>query len=87
MMTGISDGKWIIDFDAMTCRRVGYGVVVSIEKTGDSFRGKIQDMPVELMEKWACDPDGEWKLKEMVVEAEAVFTSAYNVKPQSSCPE
>jgi hypothetical protein len=72
-MTSITDGKWIADLGAMTCRNVENRVIVGFRKKGKTFEGKLQDMPVDLLEKWAALPDGERHIRQAVEEAEGSF--------------
>jgi hypothetical protein len=72
-MINITDGKWIADLGAMTCRNIENGIVVSFIQKNKIFEGKLQDMPFELLEKWAALPDGEKRIRQAVEEAEEVF--------------
>ena len=76
-MITISDGEWIADLRAMTCRNYINNIVVVFEKKGKMPIGKIKDIPIELMEKWAALPHGENNIKNAVMEAEEVFLRAY----------
>jgi hypothetical protein len=72
-MTAITDGKWIADLGAMTCRNIESRVVVGFQKRGKTIEGKLQDMPVDLLEKWAALECGEKHIRQAVEEAEEVF--------------
>jgi len=74
-MVTISD--WTADLEAMTCRNNINNIVVSFEKKGKTLIGKIKDMPIELVEKWAALPHGEENIKNAVMEAEDAFLRAY----------
>jgi hypothetical protein len=76
-MISITDGKWIADVGNMTCRNIESRIVVVMQKKGDVFEGKIQDMPLGLMEKWAGERHGERRIQVAVMEAEEVFMRAY----------
>ena len=82
-MITISDGEWIADLGAMTCRNYVNSIVVVFEKKGKILTGKIKDMPFELVEKWAALPHGEKNIQNAVMEAEEVFLRAYFGKAQS----
>ena len=69
--------EWVADFGTMTCRNINNQIVVVFEKKGNSLIGKINDMPIELMEKWAAIPHGENYMKKAVMEAEEIFLKAY----------
>ena len=72
----MSKADWIADLAAMACRNINTKMVVVCEKEGLGFRGKIEDMPIELMQKWATTPDGEMFMQEAVLEAEEVFAES-----------
>jgi hypothetical protein len=76
-MTTIIDGKWIADLGAMTCRNIESRVVVGFHKRGNTFEGKLQDMPTDLLEKWAALEHGEKHIRQAVEEAEGVFLRAW----------
>jgi hypothetical protein len=76
-MIRITDGKWIADLGAMKCRNIENGIEVSFTQKGKIFEGKLQDMPVELLKKWAALPDGELNIRLAVEEAEEVFLRAW----------
>jgi hypothetical protein len=48
-------------------------MVVSFQRKANIFEGKLQDMPVELLETWAALPDGERKIRQ----EEEVFLRAW----------
>jgi hypothetical protein len=77
IMKRITDGKWIADLGAMTCRNIENGLVVSFIKKDKILEGKLQDMPFELLGTWAVLPDGERKIRRAVEEAEEVFLRAW----------
>jgi hypothetical protein len=77
-MTAITDGKWIADLGAMTCRNIESRVVVGFHKRGNTFEGKLRDMPTGLLEKWAALVEcGEKHIRQAVEEAEVVFLRAW----------
>jgi hypothetical protein len=76
-MITISNGEWIADLGTMTCRNYTNNIVVGFEKKGKKLMGKIKDMPIGLMEKWAALPHGEKNIENAVMEAEEVFLRAY----------
>jgi hypothetical protein len=76
-VAAIMSGKWIADLKAMTCRNIENGVVVVFEKNGGALQGKIKDIDVVLINKWAGEPHGERRIRVMVEEAEEVFLRAY----------
>jgi hypothetical protein len=63
-MISITGGKWIADLGAMTCRNIESRIVVGFKQKDKIFEGKLQDMPVELLEKWAALPNGEGRIRQ-----------------------
>jgi hypothetical protein len=76
-MIRITDGKWIADLGNMSCRNIENRIAVTFTRRGKAFVGKLQDMPVELLERWAALPDGERRIRRVVEEAEDVFLRAW----------
>ena len=76
-MVTIASGDWIADLGSMSCRNCINKIVVTFEKNGNVLTGKIKDIPIELMEKWAAEPQGEKHIRNTVMEAEEVFLKAY----------
>jgi hypothetical protein len=76
-MISITDGKWIADLGAMACRDIENRIVVTFTRNGKAFEGKLQDIPVKLLEEWAALPDGEKYIRQAVEEAEEVFLRAW----------
>jgi hypothetical protein len=75
-MISITEGKWIADLGAMTCRNIENRVVVAFRRKGEAVEGQIKDMPFELLEKLAELPDGPDRIRQTVEEAEEVFQRA-----------
>ena len=76
-MITITGGEWIADLGAMKCRNYHNGIVVTFEKSGKFYQGKIEHIPIELMTKWANRTDGARKIQNAVMEAEEVFMRAF----------
>jgi hypothetical protein len=76
-MEAIAVKDWDIDLAAMTCRNIRNNIIVSFERAGNIFLGKIKDIPNNLIEKWATEPDGKKKANNMVMEAEDIFIKVY----------
>jgi hypothetical protein len=76
-MITIAGGNWIADLATMTCRNYANNIVVIFGKNGKTLQGKIKDIPMELFEKWAVEPNGERNIQNAVMEAEEVFLRAY----------
>ena len=71
-----TNGKWIPDLENLTCLHEGSKIEVVFQRKGNTFIGKLNDMPVDLMDSWAADPNGESYIKAAVTEAEEVFLQA-----------
>jgi hypothetical protein len=65
--------EWIVDLGNMTCRNINTKMVVEFQKSGKGYKGKIKDMPIELMAQWAKLKDGERLMQKTVMDAEEVF--------------
>jgi hypothetical protein len=76
-MITITKGNWIADLGAMTCRNIENRVAVTFTQKANTFEGKIQDMPVEVLEDWAALTEGERLVRQAVEEAEEVFLRAW----------
>ena len=76
-MVKIANGEWIADLGSMSCWNCVNKIVVTFEKSGKTLIGKINDIPIELMKKWAAEPQGERHIKKAVMEAEEAFLRAY----------
>ena len=72
-MIDIGGWNWIVDTDEMTCRNLENDVTISMKKEGETLRGIIQDMPVDLFSKIAEYGDGERIIEEIVKTAEEEF--------------
>jgi hypothetical protein len=76
-MITVANGEWIADLGTMTCRNISNNIVVVFEKSGKKLNSKTEDIPMALFSKWAALPNGENKIKNVVMEAEEVFFRAY----------
>jgi len=75
-MVTIINGKWIADLSTMTCKNINTKMVVEFEKFGRTYRGRIRDMPIELMSQWTIQKHVERMVQEAITEAEKVFLKA-----------
>jgi hypothetical protein len=75
-MVTIANGEWIADLGNKTCWNIRTKMVVEFQKSGKAYVGKIENMPIELMSKWAAEPHGERRIQKAVEEAEDVFLRA-----------
>jgi hypothetical protein len=76
MLTKTND-NWFADLQNMTCCNVENQMVIAFEKRGTALMGRIKNIPIELLEKWAADPDGNKYIRKAVIEADEVFFKAY----------
>ena len=76
-MIDVNEQVWVFDNTLMTCRNRGNRVTVIIKTTGDSYMGKLQDMPMTMLEKIAEQQYGERIIEQIVRNAEAAFFRAY----------
>ena len=72
-----ANGNWIANFENFTCWNCVHKLSIAFENNGNTLKGKIKDMPLKLMEKWALDPYGSSYMKQMIQEAEEHFLRAY----------
>jgi hypothetical protein len=72
----IASGGWIADIRVKACTNYIKKIVVTFEKRGNAYLGKVKDMPIELMSRWTAKPDGERHLIRAVEEAKGVFIRA-----------
>jgi len=69
--------KWVVDLLNLTCRNIENQIVVAFVKKGPALEGRIKDMPVELLERWAREANSEHYIKRAFIEADEVFFRAY----------
>ena len=76
-METVSDEEWVVDIAAMTCWNKTNNIVVVFEKHKNIVIGKIKSIPLELVNKWAKDNQGDIKIKKTIKEAEDSFMNAF----------
>jgi len=72
-MLRIVDDEWLVDTEALICSNNLTKIVVSFTKSGETYIGKIKDMPMELMARLAKMKNGDKLLQKTVLDAEEVF--------------
>ena len=72
-MMDVSGWDWVVNTKDMTCRNAEHDVIIKMEKDGDSLRGKLHDMPMELFAEISRYEDGEEIMEEIVKTAEAKY--------------
>jgi len=69
--------NWIADLETMTCRNVGNNITVVFEPRGKTYQGKINTIPVDILEQWKLEKNVHRRIKKAIIEADAVFFQAY----------
>lgn len=61
----------------MTCKNTTNNIVVLFERLGKNLAGKIINIPLELINKWAVEKAVEKNIRNALREAEEIFFKAY----------
>jgi hypothetical protein len=77
-MVTVANTEWVADVVTMTCKNTTNNIVVLFEKTGKNLRGKIINLPLELINCWTVEKKGEINIRKAVQEAEKSFLKAYS---------
>jgi len=72
-MLMIVDDEWLVDTEAMLCSNSLTKIVVEFVRNGETYIGKIKDMPMELTTRLAKMKNGDKLLQKAVMDAEEVF--------------
>jgi hypothetical protein len=72
-----TSGEWVTDLTNMTCRNTTNNIVVLFKKVEGKLIGKIKDLPLKTVTKWAIEGQGDINIKDAVIEAEIIFFRAY----------
>ena len=78
-MTDVNEWIWVFDEPLMICRNEKNKVIVKIEKTDETYTGKLQDMPMELFAEIAGFKHGEKIIESIVKSAEKEFFRTYHI--------
>jgi hypothetical protein len=70
-------GEWVTDLANMTCRNTTNNIVVFFKKVEGKLIGRIKELPMKIVTKWAIEGQGDTGIKDAVVEAEVMFFRAY----------
>jgi len=70
--------EWVADVVTMTCKNTANNIVVLFEKLGKTLTGKIINLPLELINKWAVEKTVERNIRNALKEAEEIFLKAYS---------
>jgi len=65
--------EWLVDTEAMLCRNNLTEIVVGFVRNGETYIGKIKNMPIELTVRLAKMKDGDLLIQKTVLDAEEVF--------------
>ena len=76
-MLNITEWAWEFDKTFVVCRKVDNGVIVEIERTGNTRTGELRDFPMELVGKIAELGCGEKIIEKLVKSAEDEFLRTY----------
>jgi len=76
-MVATANTEWVADVVTMTCKNTTNNIVVIFEKLGINLTGKIKNLPLELINKWTVEKNGEVNIRNAVKEAEEIFLKAY----------
>jgi RNAse (barnase) inhibitor barstar len=86
MVTEVS-GEWVADLVTMTCRNTANNIVIVFEKLEKTLIGKIKNIPLELVNKWAKEKQGDKNIINAIKEAEEIFLEAYHEKDKNGISE
>ena len=75
-MIEIERWVWKLNMPEMVCLNEENGVVVKIEKKGDSIKGRIKDLSMDLLKKFSEIRNGPLVMKQIVMAAENEFQKA-----------
>jgi hypothetical protein len=77
-MVTTTKSEWVADVVTMTCRNTTNNIVVLFEKLGKILNGKIQDIPLNLINEWRIEEKGGKNIRNTITEAEEIFLRAYS---------
>ena len=72
-MKDVDEWKWKVDKNKNTISNDDYNVVVKMQKEGDELKGKLLDMPIELLSEISELKNGEKIIEKIVTSAEKEF--------------
>jgi hypothetical protein len=76
-MITTASGEWVTDLVNMTCRNTANNIVVIFKMIEGRLIGRIKELPMKIVTKWAVEGEGNIGLKDAVIEAEGMFFRAY----------
>jgi len=69
--------EWVVDMATMTCWNKANNIVVVFEKFGKILIAKIQNIPLDVVNKWAKENQVEININNTIKQAEDSFMRAY----------
>ena len=79
-MIDIGKRNCVVDIDNMICINVENEVTIKMQKEGESLKGKLSDMPMDLFAEIAKYGNGEGIIENIVKMAENEYFKAYTEK-------
>ena len=76
-MNNKTSEKWLVDLKNFTCYNTENQIVISFEKKGNSFQGKIKEIPLVLLDTWTQNSDINKLFRKAFIEADEAFFKAY----------
>ena len=76
-MINVDEWAWKIDKNKRTCTNNDHHVAVKMEKEGEKLKGKLLDMPIELLGEISELENGEKIIEKIVTNAERAFFAAH----------
>jgi hypothetical protein len=72
-MVTIIDDEWVVDTEALICRNILTEIVVGFERRGETYFGRIKNIPLKLTASLAKMNDGNLLLQKAILDAEEIF--------------
>jgi hypothetical protein len=72
-------GGWKVNLTEMACKNTFTKMEVEFVKNRKGFCGKIKYMPMDLLEKYATEPFGDYYIREAIMGAQIAFLRAYYI--------
>jgi hypothetical protein len=82
--TTITQGQWIADLTAMTCRHIATNLILHFIEEGKSLKPEIQDIPLKLSATIAKKQNDVAYLQKLIEEGKEVFLRASETKTENT---
>ena len=76
-MIDVDGWTWKADKNEMTCTNSDHNIIVKMQKDGEKLKGKLLDMPIELLSEISELENGEKIIEKIVTNAERDFFAAH----------